>query len=56
MTWLNNVTWPKVVLLIVVILIVTRIVAPDTAQWIITPIVDLSRAAIQAIRDFGGTP
>lgn len=47
-------TWPKVVVILVVVLIVTRIVAPDAAQWIITPIIELSGAAIQAVRDFGG--
>lgn len=50
----TDITWPKLVLLIVVILIVTNIVAPDTAQFIITPIVELTRAAIQAARDLGG--
>lgn len=27
-------SWQKVVLLLIVILIVTRIIAPDTAEWI----------------------
>ncbi len=50
----TDITWPKLVLLLVVILILTNIVAPDTAQWIITPIVELSRSAIQAVRELGG--
>ena len=55
MAWLENVTWPKVVLLLVVILIVTRMVAPDTAQWILTPIVELTRAAVNALRTLGAS-
>lgn len=50
----DNITWQKLVLLLVVILIIVRIVAPDVAQWIITPIVELTRSAIQAMRDLGG--
>jgi hypothetical protein len=50
----TDITWPKLVLLLVVILILTNIIAPGTAQWIITPIIELTRAAIQAARDLGG--
>jgi hypothetical protein len=51
----DKISWPKLVLLLVVILIVTRVVAPDAAQWILSPIVELARAGIQAVRDLGGT-
>lgn len=47
----DNVTWPKVVLLVIVIMIVTRALLPDVADWIMIPIRDL----IQAARDFGGS-
>lgn len=50
MNWLNNVTWPKAVLLGVVILIVTRMVAPDVAAWILAPIVNLTSAAFEMLR------
>ena len=45
----------KLILLLVVALIVVRLVHPPTAEWILTPIVELTRAAIQAMRDLGGT-
>ncbi len=52
--WTNVKGWQKLVLLLVVILIVTSIVSPTTAQWILDPIMELARAGIQLIREIGG--
>ena len=51
LTWLDNVTWPKAVLIGGIVLIVTRLVAPDTAAWILAPIVDLTRIVVDAFRN-----
>ena len=50
MKWLNNITWQKLVLLLVVILIVTKITVPDVADWILTPIMTV----VDIGRDFFG--
>ena len=48
--WLNEWTWPKVVFFGAFLLIVTRIVAPEAAAWVLDPVVNLSRAAFAAIQ------
>ena len=53
--WGNVKGWQKLVLLLVVILIVTSIASPTTAQWILDPIMELARAGLQLARDIGGT-
>ena len=49
--------WQKLVVFLVVLLIVVRIAHPPTAEWILAPIMELSRAAIDIARNtLGGTP
>jgi len=52
--WSNVKGWQKLVVILVVILIVTSIVSPTTAQWILDPIMELARAGIQLAREIGG--
>ncbi len=54
MKWFGNFNVYGLIVTVIVLMIVTRLVAPDTAQWVMSPIVELTRAAIQALRDFGG--
>lgn len=42
--------WPYL-FLTVVLLIITRLVAPDTAAWILAPIVNLTTAGFEILRD-----
>lgn len=47
-------SWQKVVLLLIVILIVTRIIAPDTAEWIRSLIENTIYRVLEATLNFGG--
>ena len=49
MKWLENITWQKLVLLLVVILILTRIRAPDVAQWALDGIRSMTNAVLDAL-------
>ena len=53
--WSNVKGWQKLVGFLVVVLIITSIVSPPTAEWILAPIMELARAGIQLARDIGGT-
>jgi hypothetical protein len=53
--WTNVKGWQKLVLLLVVILIVTSIASPSTAEWILAPIMELARTGLQLVREIGGT-
>lgn len=61
-SWLNDVNWPKVVLLgvptLIVILIVTRLVAPETAEWILAWLMNLTTSGVDVVRNIfgGGSP
>lgn len=48
MAWPSG-KWPYL-FLTVVLLVVTRIVAPDVAAWILAPIVNLTTAAFEMVR------
>lgn len=52
-----NVSWPAVALFLplglVVILIVTRLLSPATAEWIMAPIVNLTDGLVGVLDNFG---
>jgi hypothetical protein len=48
--WLENLTVTKLFLVLVLLLIVTYMISPETAEWILTPIM----ATVEMGRDFVG--
>ncbi len=49
----TDITWQKLVLLLVVILILTRLFAPDVAEWALEGIRSMTQSVMNAL-DLGG--
>lgn len=49
----DNITWQKLVLILVVILIATRIFRPDVAEWALEGIRGMTNSVMNAL-DLGG--
>lgn len=49
----TDITWQKLVLLLVVILILTRLLAPDVAEWALEGIRTMTNSVMDAL-DLGG--
>ena len=47
---LGNLNGPTAVVVVVVLLVVVYLVRPDAAEWILAPLQDLGRRAIEALQ------
>ncbi len=57
MAWLDNVTWPKVALVLggIILTVAARVLFPEEAQWLVDSIKDIAGVIFQFFANLGGT-